>query len=129
MMAVGSESTAFQTIIMKTKGKKKLVKEKINKTFKKKMNQINGFNFHLNRIRVSSEQSPRFPPAGGPGHEGAPGGVGGLPETLAAATPAEAAGVGSGLTGGLLGPLDVARLPFPHLHSTQTTGLHTQRSI
>ena len=35
MMAVGSESTAFQTIIMKTKGKKKLVKEKINKTFKK----------------------------------------------------------------------------------------------
>lgn len=47
-----------------------------------------------------------------------------LPETLAAATPAEAAGVGSGLSRGLGLGLDVCRLPFSHLHSTHTPGLH-----
>lgn len=47
-----------------------------------------------------------------------------LPETLAAATPAQTAGVGAGLSGGLGWGLDVGRLPFSHLHSTHTAGLH-----
>lgn len=55
------------------------------------------------------------------------------PETLAAAAPAEAAGVGSGLSGGLGGGLDVRRLPFSHLHSAHTPGLrdgkHTDNPI
>lgn len=46
-----------------------------------------------------------------------------LPETLAAATPAQAAGVGAGLSWGLGWGLDVGRLPFSHLHSTHTAGL------
>lgn len=48
-----------------------------------------------------------------------------LPETLAAATPAEAAGVGSGLPGRLGWGLDVCRLPFSHLHSAHTPGLRS----
>lgn len=47
-----------------------------------------------------------------------------LPETLAAAAPAQAAGVGAGLSRGLGWGLDVGRLPFSHLHSTHTAGLH-----
>lgn len=46
-----------------------------------------------------------------------------LPETLAAAAPAEAASVGPRLSGGLGGVLDVCRLPFSHLHSAHTPGL------
>lgn len=47
-----------------------------------------------------------------------------LPETFAAAAPAETAGVGSGLSRGLGWGLDVCRLPFSHLHSADTPGLH-----
>lgn len=54
----------------------------------------------------------------------APGECLSLPETLAAATPAQAAGVGAGLSWGLGWGLDVGRLPFSHLHSTHTAGLH-----
>lgn len=46
-----------------------------------------------------------------------------LPETLAAATPAQTAGVGAGLSWGLGWGLDVGCLPFSHLHSTHTAGL------
>ena len=52
------------------------------------MNQINGFNFHSNQVSVSGEQGHLFPPAEGPGSDGAWGCVDGLPEALAAATPA-----------------------------------------
>lgn len=48
-----------------------------------------------------------------------------LPETLAAAAPAETAGVGSGLSRGLGWGLDVCRLPFSHLRSTHTPGLNS----
>lgn len=54
----------------------------------------------------------------------APGECLSLPETLAAATPAQTAGVGAGLSWGLGWGLDVGRLPFSHLHSTHTAGLH-----
>lgn len=54
----------------------------------------------------------------------APGECLSLPETLAAATPAQTAGVGAGLSRGLGWGLDVGRLPFSHLHSTHTAGLH-----
>ena len=52
-----------------------------------------------------------------------------LPETLAAAAPAEAAGVGSGLSRGLGWGLDVRRLPFSHLHSTHTPGLRKSKGV
>lgn len=47
-----------------------------------------------------------------------------LPQTLAAAAPAEAAGIRSRLSRGLRWGLDVSRLPFSHLHSTHAVGLH-----
>ena len=50
-----------------------------------------------------------------------------LPETLAAAAPAEAAGVGPRLSRGLGGGLDVCRLPFSHLHSAHTPGLRGEK--